>query len=218
MIENTSATGAAYNDGNANPGAPSGPAAPTEFTDPFSGSGLQYADPTLPMMGPFAADAAYNSGNANPGAPWGPTAPTDFTDLFSDSGLQYADLTLPMMSPFAADANGIGNDYQGGITAPSFNTPLEATVDLPKTPHATHDSDLDLASQGPTCATCNESSTRKADRDRHALMHQAARFRCGIVGCAVKNYRKDKVSDHIRRRHGGVGAVVDTWLDGWMVE
>ena len=158
----------------------------------------------------FATGAAYNGGNANPSAPWGPAAPTDLMDTVGSLGLQYAEPILPMMSPFVANAIGTRNDYQGQINAPSFNTPLEATVDHPKTPHATHDSDLDLASKPPTCAKCNKPFTRKADRDRHAKKHQADAkvFRCGVAGCAFDNYRKDKVSLHIRRRHGGVGAVL----------
>ena len=82
----------------------------------------------------FATGATYYGGSANPSAPWGPAAPTDFMDPFCDLGLQYAQPILPMMSPFAANANVTGNDYQGRINAPSFNTPLEANVGLPKTP------------------------------------------------------------------------------------
>ena len=62
----------------------------------------------------------------------------------------------------------------------------------------------------PTCPTCGRSFSRKADLDRHAKMHRpdARVFSCGVVNCDFSSYRKDKVSDHIGRRHGGVGAVV----------
>ena len=187
-----------------------GPAATTVHSSNNAFAPFVAPNPLHLIENTFATGAAYNSGNANQGAPWVPAASTAFTGSFNDSGLQYADPTLPMMSPFAANANGTGNDYQGRITAPSFNTPLEANVDLPKTPHATHDSDLDFAAQRPTCAECNQSFARKADLDRHAKKHQADAkvFRCGVAGCTFDNYRKDKVSVHIRRRHGGVGAVL----------
>ena len=208
------AAGATHSEVAATPSTPIqytwGPAATTAHSSNYNFAPLIASTPSHLIENTFATGAAYNGGNANPGAPWGPAASTDFTDSFGDLGPQYADPTLPTMSPFAADANGTGNDYQGRIAPPSFNTPSEATVDLPKTPHATHESDLDLAPQRPTCAECNKSFTRKADLDRHAKKHQADAkvFRCGVVGCTFDNYRKDKVSVHIRRRHGGVGAVL----------
>ena len=214
LTDSTFAAGPTYSEvaASSNPPIPYtwGPAATTDHSSNHAFAPLIAEKPSHMIENSFASGAAYNGGNANPSAPWGPAAPTHIMDPFSDSGFQYADPTLPIMSSFAADANGTGNDYHGRITAPSFNTPLEATVDLPKTPHVTHDNDRDLAPKRPTCAKCNKPFTRKADLDRHAKKHQAdARvFRCGVVGCTFDNYRKDKVSVHIRRRHGGVGAVL----------
>ena len=214
LTDSTFAAGATYSDVAASPNTPIpytwGPAASTAHSSNHAFAPSIAQKPLHMTENTFATGAAYNGGNANPGALWGPAGPTDFMDPFSDLGLQNANPTLPMMSPFAANANGNVNNYQGRITAPSFNSPLEATVNLPKTPHATHDSDLDLTLRRPTCAKCNKSFTRKPDRDRHAKKHQpdAKVFRCGVVGCTFDNYRKDKVSVHIRRRHGGVGAVL----------
>ena len=187
-----------------------GPAATTAHSSNYNFAPFIASNPSHLIENTFATGAAYNGGNANPGALWRPAASTDFTDSFNDSGLQYADPTRPMMNSFAADANGTGNDYQGRIATPSFNSPFEETVDLQKTPYATRDNGLDLATQRPTCAKCSKSFTRKADLDRHAKKHQADAkiFRCGVVGCTFDNYRKDKVLVHIRRRHGGVGAVL----------
>ena len=158
----------------------------------------------------FATGAAYSGGNANSGAPWEPAATLQFTDPYIGSGLQYANPTLPMMSCFTADANGPEIEYQGRTTAASFDSPLKITVNLPKTTHATNNSDLDLAPQRPTCAKCDKAFTRKADLDRHAKKHQADAkvFRCGVVGCSFDNYRTYKVLVHIRRRLGGGGAVL----------
>lgn len=214
LTESTFAAGVSYGDVAASPNPPIpytwGPAATTAHSSDHIFAPLIASRPLHTIENTFATGAAYHGGNANPSAPWGPEAHTDYMDPFSDLGLQYAGPTLPMMRPFAANANGTGNDYQGRTTAPSFNTPLEATVDHPKTPHATHESDLDLAPKRPTCAECNKSFTRKADLDRHAKKHQvdAKVFRCGVAGCTFDNYRKDKVSVHIRRRHGGVGTVL----------
>ena len=216
LTESTFAGGATYGDvaANPNPSIPYtwGPAATTVHSNNHAFAPWIPSKPLHMIENKFATGAAYNGGSVNPSAPLGPAAPTDFMDPFYDLGLQYAEPTLPMMSPFAAAANvnGTGNDYQGRIAAPSFNSPLEENVELPKTPHGSYENDLDLATQRPTCAECNKSFTRKADLDRHAKKHQgdAKVFRCGVVGCTFDNYRKDKVSVHIRRRHGGVGTVL----------
>ncbi|KAM0802808.1 hypothetical protein BDR22DRAFT_819481 [Usnea florida] len=214
LTASTFAAGPTYSDVAASPQPPIPytwePAATTGHSSNHALAPFIASNPLHLTENTFATGAAYSRGNDNTGAPWGPAAPKDFTDPFSDSGLQDADPTFHMMNPFAADASGTGNDYQGRITAPSSNTPLEAAVYLPKTPHATHDNDLDLAPQRPTCTKCNQAFTRKADLDRHAKKHQADAkvFRCGVVGCTFDNYRKDKVLVHIRRRHGGVGAVL----------
>ena len=214
LTDNTFAAGAIYSDVAAIPYTlipyTWGPAATTAHSGNYTFAPFIAPDPLRLVENNFVTGAAYNGGNANSGAPWGSAATTQFTHPFGDPGLQYADPTFPMMSPFASDANGPGNDYQGRIAPPSFNTPLEAIVDLPKTPHSTNDSNLDLAPQRPTCAECNKSFTRKADLDRHAKKHQADAkvFRCGVAGCTFDNYRKDKVSVHFKRRLGGVGAVL----------
>ena len=222
FTDSTSAAGATYSDVAAGPNTPIrytwGPAATTAHSSSYTSAPFIASDPLHFIEDTFATGAAYNGGNAHSGVPWGPVAPMPFTDHFSASGLQYADPTLQIRSPYTADANGPSNDCRGLITAPSFNTtPLEVTVNLPRTPDATHDIDLDLAPPLPTCAKCNKSFTRNADLDRHAKKDQpdAKVFRCGVVGCTFDNYRKDKVSEHIRRRHGGVGAVfVGAGLDG----
>ena len=183
------------------------PAATTAHSSNHAFAPFIAPNPVHLIENTFASSGTYNCGNETSGTSWGPT---DFMDPFGDLGLQCADPTLPMMSSFTVNANGTGIDYQGRSTAPSFDSPLEATVDIPKTTHAINNSDLDLAPQRPTCAKCNKSFTRKADLDRHAKKHQADAkvFRCGVVGCTFDNYRKDKVSVHIRRRHGGLGAVL----------
>lgn len=214
LTDSAFATGATYSDVAAGPNTlipyTWGPAATTAYSSNYTSAPFIASEPLHLNEHTFATGAAYNGGNADSGVPWAPVATTQFTDHFNDSGFQYADPTLQMMSPYTTDVNGRSNAYQDRITAPSFNTPLELTGNLQGTPHATHDSGLDLAPQRPTCTNCNKSFTRKADLDRHAKKHQpnAKAFRCGVVGCTFDNYRKDKVSVHIRRRHGGVGAVL----------
>lgn len=129
------------------------------------------------------------------------------------------------MSPFiaanAANANGIGNGfhdqfpttgYQGHLLTTGlndhFNTQMGAAVDFPAAFLHAAESNIDLAPQRPTCAQCGRSFTRKADLDRHTKSHQAGSktFKCRAVkGCAYGSHRKDKLSEHVRRRHPGVG-------------
>lgn len=161
-----------------------------------------------PNPGPFTeatfpADAAYNSGTALPTAfmpyNWQAPAPTGPTDPFMGAGFPYPDPTLPIMSPVtAATATATApNDYQG---------PLPPTTGLDTQIGAT----VDLAPQRPTCVQCRLSFTRKADLDRHAKIHQAGAktFRCKVVkGCGYASLRKDKLTEHVRRRHPGVGVL-----------
>lgn len=59
----------------------------------------------------------------------------------------------------------------------------------------------------PMCTKCNKTFSRQSDLERHAKIHQAdcKVFKCQVGGCTYSNYRKDKLSEHVRRRHSSEG-------------
>ena len=54
-----------------------------------------------------------------------------------------------------------------------------------------------------TCPECNIPFKRKADLKRHAKIHKpdSKNFRCVAAGCGYSSYRKDRLDDHVERRH-----------------
>lgn len=161
-----------------------------------------------------AADVAYNDGIALPPAPnpyiWVPTVAEGPMDEYTGANFQYPNPSLPMMSPFAADTN--GNGYQGQFPANSFDNQWGAAVEFPNAFHAvaTNATPFDIGPPippRPTCTECNQTFGRKADLDRHARIHQADSnvFQCQVEGCKYSNYRKDKLDEHVKRRHQALG-------------
>lgn len=73
-----------------------------------------------------------------------------------------------------------------------------ASISSPPAPYANN--------RGPpfTCnqAGCNSAFKRKADCERHMLKHAAPQLPCTVQGCTKQYYRKDKLVDHRRKRHG----------------
>ena len=179
---NVFAADATHIDGN----TPTAPAAYTwetaaaiEPMNNYIGAGIQFPDPP-PLMDPF------------PGA--------DF---------HYPDPSLPMMSPFADVTNGIGDNYQGHyhqdqFPAPSFDVQTGPAVQAPTASHAAAPSALaPSTAQRPTCPTCDQSFSRKADLERHARVHRPGSkvHRCPHAGCGYSSTRKDKLNEHARRPH-----------------
>lgn len=163
----------------------------------------------------FPAGAAYNGGTALPTAPmpytWTPAASTGPMDPFMGAGFQYPDPTLPTTSPFttaaATNANSIGNNYPGPFPAASLNDHLTTQLAAALEPPTAIQTVAHQAPQRPTCPQCAQSFTRKADLDRHAKKYgdDGDRYFCAVEGCAYGgSHRKDKLVEHVRRRHPGV--------------
>ena len=56
------------------------------------------------------------------------------------------------------------------------------------------------------CTKCNQTFGRQADLERHALKHRPKNIKCHVQGCKYRTYRKDKLGEHVRRRHPARGA------------
>ena len=192
---------------------------------PFVGS-----NPLVSTESTFAAGPAYDNGIALPTArnpyTWVPTVAEGHVDEYLGANFQYPDPSLSMMSPMtgangngyqgqfptsgfdAMDASSAGansNGYQGQFPANSFNNRWAEFPNgfLAVDGNATRFDTVQEAPPPPTCATCSRAFGRQADLDRHAKKHQADSnvFRCSVAGCGYSNYRKDKLRDHIKRRH-----------------
>lgn len=203
-------------------GAPAGPMNNNTFA-PFVNPNLS----PLPAS-TFDANTAYNGGIAYPTAPnaytGSATAPQGPMNHYMDPGFHYPDPELPIMDAFAADIN--GNCYHGQFpTALSSTTQSAATLNPPTASHTTHNIDtapFDLAQQAqqppptprPTCPTCNRSFGRQADLHRHAKKHRADAkvFRCAC--CGYRNYRKDKLDEHVKRSGHRAAAAAGMSLGG----
>ena len=142
------------------------------------------------------------------------SALTEFSanDTLGALGAQWhhPDLSSYTESPFATVAAPIGNNTfpnehpvhtaeyggtQSPIPVPAFNGTLMSLDIGPPVPLR------------PTCTECNETFGRQSDLERHAKGHQAGSkiFQCQAEGCTYSNYRKDKLRDHVRRRHSSEG-------------
>ena len=181
-----------------------------------------FANPnTSPLTGStFAAGAPYNDGFALPTAPvpysWGGTAVGQGPmDEYIGAGFHYPDPSLSSMSAFPTDADTDGNAYHGLLPANSFDTAQwNGAAGFPNLFHPVVNGDaatLDEAQRAPprpTCAVCTRSFGRQGDLDRHAKIHQAGSrvFACAIAGCGYSSYRKDKLNEHVQRRHQVLGA------------
>lgn len=58
------------------------------------------------------------------------------------------------------------------------------------------------------CKKCNQTFKRQSDLVRHAKKHQSGpkNWKCVTRGCNYASYRKDKLVDHMRRRHAAGGS------------
>lgn len=157
-----------------------------------------------------AAAVTYNDGMALLTAPnpyiWGPVTAERPMGEYIGADFQYPDPSLPMMSSFTANTNGTG--YHGQFPANSLETQWGTAVELPNAFHAV-DTDATPFNVGqpvlprPKCTECNQTFGRQADLDRHAKIHQADSkvFQCQVEGCKYSSYRKDKLNEHVKRRH-----------------
>ena len=63
-------------------------------------------------------------------------------------------------------------------------------------------------SQRPSCPECDQTFSRQSDLERHAKNHQSGpkEFKCHAQGCKYESHRKDKLVEHMRRRHPAAGS------------
>ena len=157
---------------------------------PHVGTGFQYPDPSFTMMSPYPAATNSNSYYQN--------------QLSAAPGFLDPDLSFPMMSPYPAATNS-NSYYPNQLSATDLDTNQDAAVESPS---AVSSDIAPEASTRPTCGICNRVFSRQADLDRHAKKHQADSkvFRCRVAGCEYRSYRKDKLDDHVRRRHPALAA------------
>lgn len=177
---------------------------------------------TSPLTGStFAAGAAYDDGFALPTAldpySWGGTAVGQGPmDEYIGAGFHYPYPSLSSMTSFPADADTDGNAYHGLLPANSFDTaqwgaavePPQAPLVVENSPSAPIATAPAAPPPRPACAICTRSFGRQGDLDRHAKIHQAGSrvFACAVAGCGYSSYRKDKLNEHVQRRHLALGA------------
>ena len=58
------------------------------------------------------------------------------------------------------------------------------------------------------CSACGKDFGRRGDMEHHAKKHSSTVIPCPVQGCEYKgHYRKDKVNQHIKNRHPGIGRI-----------
>lgn len=67
----------------------------------------------------------------------------------------------------------------------------------------------------PTCTKYNSSFGCQSDLEHHGKVHQANSeiFRSAAAGCEYGSYRKDRLNEHIKRRHQALRAASKLGLD-----
>ena len=187
---------------------PFGPGAASTHTNSHAFVPMAGQNPSSLNENTFTAGLEHPNGMALSTSPtpynWGMTAAPALMHPQVHANPYTTDHSLSMMNPYAAATT--GNVYQNPLPATNLTVPVEAAVESPAMVSSTRDHVTDLAQYAPrrpTCATCGESFGRQADLDRHARKHRAGSniFRCPVPGCEFSNYRKDKLAEHVRRRH-----------------
>lgn len=114
--------------------------------------------------------------------------------------------------PFATDAASIAN--QPPLTGPLLHTNELAVAESAFTTPVLNNTPIHFdigppTPQRPTCTECNQTFGRPSDLERHAKTHQegAKVFQCDVKGCKYGSKRKDKLRDHVRRRHPAEASV-----------
>lgn len=212
---NTFTAGAAHNDGISIPDTSypyaCGSAVATAYPNNHVYSPLVDPNPLQLTEDTFATSAAYNNGLAFPNAPypynWEEAAAPGPTDYYVGTGFQDPDPSFPMMDSYPTSTTG-NSYYQHQLPAPITDAPFGAAFEPPNAVSTANNGVIPVysvheAPPRPTCTNCNRSFGRQADLDRHAKKHQADpnAFRCAVAGCGYSSYRKDKLNEHVRRRH-----------------
>lgn len=128
---------------------------------------------------------------------------------FSNKAIIAAQLHYPVPSryvedPFGTNAPPTDNDIL--LTGPSVRTNGHAgamnLIPVPKSNSALIPLNTEPPTP-PTCPECNQTFTRQSDLKRHAKIHQTDSkfFSCQVEGCTYSSYRKDKLGEHMSRRH-----------------
>lgn len=184
----------------------------------FATSPFVNPNPSWSTESPFAAGAAYNDAIALPTVPnpytWGPAPTQGPMDQYIGADFPDWQPAFPtMISSAAATTNGYG--YQAHFpTNHGFDTQWTPVVDeFPRAFHAVNSYASpafgmpQTAPPRPTCPTCTRSFSRQADLRRHAKMHQVGpkTFCCKVKDCGYGTHRKDKLGEHVRRRHPALG-------------
>ena len=112
--------------------------------------------------------------------------------------------------PFATEAASIGNNTL--LTEPAICTNGQAVAESPVTLPASNSALIPFDVGPPTlprpvCTECNQAFGRQSDLERHAKKHlpDTKIFQCQINRCKYSSYRKDKLGEHVRRRHSAKG-------------
>lgn len=166
---------------------------------------------TYPALYAFAPTAC-------PGATFDSYVGTDPSPVSNvDQGCIRSDDVVDMnnnVTAYANDYSGIGHTFQ---TTTYGSTP-GLTLDFPMDPaYPLYNGSNSLSGPNPNtnpsfsgraiCPDCGTTFTRPKDLERHAQKHQsgARHQRCVVPGCDYPgNYKKDKLRDHVRRRHPGM--------------
>ncbi|KAF2475376.1 uncharacterized protein BDR25DRAFT_102196 [Lindgomyces ingoldianus] len=85
-------------------------------------------------------------------------------------------------------------------------TPISTPEELPVSSPEPSLSSLDTSSSQPRFAChypqCGSTFNRRADRDRHARVHDGVReYVCPKTNCLKEFYRKDKLQGHLENGH-----------------
>lgn len=173
-------------------------AAPFEWSDhlrvvesPFSDQPHVFGTGPVDLLSPAPADSWNND---IPAAHW-----------------HNPDRSRYLEQPFASNAASIGNNTV--LTGPTFynNGQIGAGNPFPIPASNINLVPFDIGPPippRPMCRECHQTFGRQSDLERHAKIHEAGSkvFQCHFQDCSYSSSRKDKLGEHVRRRHASARA------------
>lgn len=168
-------------------------AAPFNWSDPsrfvedpvFSSQPYDFNNAALDLMEPVAAESSNQYTQA---AHW-----------------QYPHQTDDTHHPFATNPGFLGNNTI--LTGSRIDTNEQPAAESPFPTPASNGTPVNVNTgpplpPRPMCKECNKTFGRQSDLERHAKSHQAnSKVSCPVAGCKYSSYRKDKLDEHVGRRH-----------------